>query len=279
MPEVPLGVLYDDPDLDMEIPVFQKGKRPGRSKLRTLRRYSSDAEANLGARLDSEAQARKSADTALGQRIDAEASTRAQADTAEANARQAADTTEAQARAAADTTLGQRITDETTARQNADTAEAQTRAAADAQEKADRQAADSAEAKARADADTAEANTRAAEDTAEATARIAGDKALQDQVTALRNVVVPLTGSMTLPAGITLLVGKSTRTVAVTGLKRNDNLVVTPNAALPANISMGEAYCLTDGTLTVVLLNTALLGLNITTAQTIPLGIVALRPQ
>lgn len=166
MPEVPLGVLYDDPDLDMEIPVFQKGKRPGRSKLRTLRRYSSDAEANLGARLDSEAQARRDADTALGQRIDAEATTRAQADTAEANVRQAADTQEAQARASADTTLGQHITDEATARQNADTTEAQARAAADAQEKADRQAADSAEAKARADADTAEASTRAAADTA-----------------------------------------------------------------------------------------------------------------
>lgn len=264
----------------MELLVFQRGFAPGRATLRTLRSYSANVEAGLDDRLRSEAQARRDADTALGQRIEAEASTRAQADTAEANARQAADTQEAQARASADTTLSQRITDEATARQNADTAEAQARTAADAQEKADRQAADTAEAKARADADTAEANARAAADTAETTARIAGDKALQDQITALKAQIVPFPGAaMVLPAGITLLVGKSTRTVAVTGLKRNDNLVVTPNATLPANISMGEAYCLTDGTLTVVLLNTALLGLNITTAQTIPLGIVALRPQ
>lgn len=279
MPDPPLGPIYDAPDLDMELLVFQRGYPPGRATLRTLRSYSANVEAGLTDRLNNEAQTRANADTALGQRIDAEASTRATSDAAEASARQTADTQEAQARAAADTTLGQRITDETIARQNADTVEAQARAAADAQEKADRQAADAAEAKARADADTAEAKARSDADTAEAAARIAGDKALQDQITALRNVVVPLVGSMVLPAGITLLVGKSTRTVAVAGLKRNDNLVVTPNAALPANISMGEAYCLTDGTLTVVLLNTALLGLNITTAQTIPLGIVALRPQ
>lgn len=264
----------------MELLVFQKGYPPGRATLRTLRSYSANVEAGLTDRLNSEAQTRANADTALGQRIDAEASTRAQVDSAEANARQAADTQEAQARAAADTTLGQRVTDEATARQNADTAEAQARAAADAQEKADRQAADSAEATARANADTAEANTRAAADTAEANARIAGDKALQDQITALKAQIVPFPGAaMVLPAGITLLVGKSTRTVAVTGLRKNDNLVVTPNAALPANISMSEAYCLTDGTLTVVLLNTALLGLSIATAQAIPLGIVALRPQ
>ncbi len=83
---------------------------------------------------------------------------------------------------------------------------------------------------------------------------------------------------MTLPAGLSILAGKSTRTITVTGLKKNDNLVVTPNAALPANISMGEAYCATDGVLTVVLINSATLGLSITTAQTIPLGVIALRP-
>jgi len=179
---------------------------------------------------------------------------------AESNARQTGDTNEAQART------------------SADTAEAQTRAAADAQEKADRQAADTAEAIARANADTAEASARATADAAEATARSNADAALQTQITALKAVVVPLLGTMTLPAGITILAGKSTRTVAVTGLKRSDNIVVTPNAALPANLSMGEAYCLTDGTLTVVLVNSAALGLSISTAQTIPLGIIALRP-
>lgn len=113
----------------------------------------------------------------------------------------------------------------------------------------------------------------------EAQTRSSADAALQSQIAALKAQVVPLTGVLALPGGLTLLAGKSTRTVTVAGLKKNDNVVVTPNAALPASLSMAEAYSLNDGVLTVVLVNSAALGLSIGAAQSIPLGIIALRPQ
>lgn len=124
----------------------------------------------------------------------------------------------------------------------------------------------------------AETAARIAADTAEAKARSDADAALSTRIAAADNRIVPFTASLVLPAGISLLSGKSTRTVAIAGLKRNDNLVVTPNAALPASVAMGEVYCLADGTLTVVLLNTAALNVSIATTQTIPLGVLALRP-
>ncbi|MBB3997195.1 hypothetical protein [Aureimonas pseudogalii] len=255
----------------MELLVFQRGFTPGRATLRTLRSYSANVEAGLDDRLRAESNARQTGDAN-------EAQARTSADTAEAQTRAATDAQEKADRQAADTA-------EATARANADTAEASTRAAADTAEATARSNADAAlqtqitaEVTARQNAVSAEITARAAAVTTEAQARADADAALQTQINALKAVVVPLLGTMTLAAGITILAGKSTRTVAVTGLKRNDNLVVTPNAALPANLSMGEAYCLTDGTLTVVLVNSAALGLSIATAQTIPLGIIALRP-
>lgn len=82
---------------------------------------------------------------------------------------------------------------------------------------------------------------------------------------------------LSLPAGLSILVGKSARTITVTGLKATDGLIVTQKAALPANLSMAEAYCAADDVLTVTLLNTAVLNLTISAKTDIPLAIVALR--
>lgn len=111
----------------------------------------------------------------------------------------------------------------------------------------------------------------------EADQRKAADTGLQAQITALRNELVPFVGILTIPAGLSVAPGKSTRTVTVNGLKRNDHVLVTPNAALPATISMAEAYCAADNVLSVVLINSAAL-LSVQTAASIPVGILALRP-
>ena len=260
MPDVPRGPEYAVADPKMRFRVWRDGMVPGSVSLEVLRQLSVSAETGLGARIDAEASARQTADNSeAAARIYAdmqEGQARIAADNQERSERQAADSAEAKTRADADTALSQRA------------AYLEAAAIADERAIAALQTGASAEAKARTEADTAET-----------AARIAGDKALQDQVTALKNTIVPFLGAvMTLPAGLSILTGKSTRTITVTGLKKNDNLVVTPNATLPANISMGEAYCATDGVLTVVLINSATLGLSITTAQTIPLGVIALRP-
>ncbi|KQT52235.1 MULTISPECIES: hypothetical protein [unclassified Aureimonas] len=192
--------------------------------------------------------------------------------------------TEARTRADADIALADSIGAETRARTDADTSEAGARSAAD---KANGDAI-SAEVKARGDAITAEASARVAGDktnadalTAEAKSRSDADaseaKARGDADAAMQARIVTLTGALVLPAGLSIAVGKTERKVVVPGLKKGDVVAITPDKALPGGMSLGDAYCLVDGELTLATLFTALLGLSLSAATTITLSIKAIR--
>lgn len=142
------------------------------------------------------------------------------------------------------------------------TAEAQARVAGD---------------KVNSDAIAAEAASRAAGDKASGDAMTAEAKARSDADKATNDRLVKFTATLSLAAGLSLLVGKTPRTIPVTGLIKGDVLTVTAKTALPGNLSLGDAYCLDDGVLSLALINTGLLGLSISAKTDIPLGIVAHR--
>lgn len=139
--------------------------------------------------------------------VAAEAAARAAADAAEATTRANADAAETAARIAADDA-------EAAARIAADAAEAAARAAADDAEATTRSNADAAETAARIAAMAAETTARVAADNAETAARIAADAAVALSAKpaaivarTLADLPDPVGGVITLPPGVTLLVG------------------------------------------------------------------------
>jgi hypothetical protein len=61
-----------------------------------------------------------------------------------------------------------------------------------------------------------------------------------------------LAGTLSFAAG-TIAAGIPTRTIAVAGLLPTDGIAVTPKAALPAGLVIGQAICLKAGELTLTL--------------------------
>lgn len=157
------------------------------------------------------------------------------------------------------------------ARGDGDTANA----AALAVESQARAAADAAEAKLRADEDARLVEMQADEGARLGKAMADEAKARSEADAALTARQVRLSGTLSLPASLALLAGKSVRTVTVAGLKAGDDVTVTPKAALPAGVALGEAYCLSDGVLSLALVTVTLV--TIATKTDVPLGVVALR--
>lgn len=80
------------------------------------------------------------------------------------------------------------------------------------------------------------------------------------EITGATPVTAVLIGTATVTYTATLAVGASNRNIAVplAGVKSGDILSARPTTAIPDGYNIGAAYCVTDGTLVVVISHPAL---------------------